>query len=658
VLPFTAIGNDPDDDFHRELWAAVHSRLADVQELRVPAMRASRRFSSMTAPTEDIGRALSVSRIVDGTVSRVGDDTIVRVELLEAASGIVESAASYELPIDYDLDDVYAIQDRIARDLLAGLGIVLDSRESARLAERLTDSPEAYEAYWAGQLAFPLRTQESLEEALQQFNTAVRHDPGFAEAHVGLANAYLLLGVYGGLQEEIALSQAALSIEEALTLDPDLSDAFTAKGLLLARQNRGDRDAWEEAFEKAIELNPEDALAYHHYGSLLLFFGGGPAEARTLVTRAGELNPTGAEEQENVGWLYLFEGEFEKAVEQMRLATILDPEYPLGHMGLGVVLLHSGRADLAIGPLEKALAMNPADSARHSLNLGNAYAALGRDEEALAQLLGRLDPESPGRYLIVGDAYRDGPGSLDEAVDFYQSYLERRQRAPGLMRMALLELDRGDDGAAERWIAEAEEIEPRSPWTPIGRLNLDMYRSRFAEGASSARDLAENEFIRRTPGRDNAGLYSNQHPIEPLGYFGVLAGRPQDSRLFFETNFPELFEDDPPVNAFTLKAAIDLAAVLMRTDEAGQANLLLEKSEVYIDGLPELQRRHQFRTAPMHIYALQGRTEDALDAMQLAIDDGFASGWWRLDKKPHFESVREEPRFQEMMRQLREKATG
>lgn len=136
---------------------------------------------------------------------------------------------------------------------------------------------------------------------------------------------------------------------------------------------------------------------------------------------------------------------------------------------------------------------------------------------------------------------------------------------------------------------------------------------------------------------NNANLFSNQRPREPIGYFGILVGRPQDALLYFETTFPELLES---------------------LGESDRADLLLERSEAYIDGISESQRRNQFRDARMHIYALQGHTEKALDAMQLAIDDGFLSGWWRLDKKPHFESIRDEPRFREMVRQLREKATG
>jgi len=369
---------------------------------------------------------------------------------------------------------------------------------------------------------------------------------------------------------------------------------------------------------------------------------------------------------ENLGLYAFAEGRFDEAIAQMRLVTDLEPLYPLGHMGLGYSLLYAGHADEALEPLQRGRELNP-EFRPHWENMSHAFAALGRAEDAVALWNERIAqyPDDPGSffpYMEGAYLYRDIAGSLDQATDWFQQALDRsppRRRAELGVALALLDLDRGDEEAAERRVAAAEEGDPGHRWTRIGRLNLDLYRESYANGAPVARELAAaplfppSVFIAQWK-----TTTAQQHPWEPLGYFGVLAGRPEDSRLLFETTFPELLEGDPPVHAFTLKPAIDLAAVLIRTGEQDHASLLLERAEAYIDRLPAAQRRNQFRTAAMEIYALQGRVDDALDAMQLAIDDGFLSGWWRLDKKPHFELLRDEPRFQEMIRQLREKATG
>jgi len=109
---------------------------------------------------------------------------------------------------------------------------------------------------------------------------------------------------------------------------------------------------------------------------------------------------------ENLGWLHYTQGDFVDALDKMEHAVSLDPEYPLGPMGVGVVLNYSGRAPEAVPYLREALRLNPHDAVRHQGNLGMAYANAGRFEEALASFTARttLQP-SPGGYREVGDLY-------------------------------------------------------------------------------------------------------------------------------------------------------------------------------------------------------------------------------------------------------------
>ena len=163
--------------------------------------------------------------------------------------------------------------------------------------------------------------------------------------------------------------------------------------------------------------------------------------------------------------------------------------------------------------------------------------------------MSRISPSAGrGPYFLVGNVYQDVAGSLDDAADWYRQALEARP-APGIsLLLSTVELDRGDEAAAERIVEGLEEASPGNRYTRIARLNLDMYRGRYAPSAPLAADLAgldhfQGYFF------DLMYPYGRLHPLEPLGYFGVLAGRPKDSRLFFETNFPDLLEDDPPIHA-------------------------------------------------------------------------------------------------------------
>jgi tetratricopeptide (TPR) repeat protein len=286
--------------------------------------------------------------------------------------------------------------------------------------------------------------------------------------------------------------------------------------------------------------------------------------------------------------------------------------------------------------------------------VAEGYEAVGRFDAAEKVHLWRVQvaPDNASRQGRLGDFYRR-MGRLAEAAASYSRAVKLGED-PGQAiksRMVMLELDRDDVAAADRLVAEIEAaallLPPRNRrFAQIARLNLDLYRGRFTDSAALAHEVG-------------AGLGDGQYgDWEPVAYFGVLAGQPADSRKIFERVFPALLtDDDPSINGDNLEPAIDLAAVLMRTGEQARADLLLRNGEAFLNSMAEIQRRHQFRTAPMEIYALQGRTADALAALRVVIDSSWRDGWWRLERKPHFESLRANPRFQAMVAELREGVT-
>ncbi len=659
VMPFESIRGGPEDGFAEELGMEVRKRLQSVSGMLVVSRQSSVLFKGQAMDPIDVGARLRVANLLYGDVASDEEKWTDEVSLVEASSGVVLWFETYTA--DLDLEGRYSIQESIARQVVAILEIELVGSESEQLATRPTENPQAYEVYLAGKRAQELRTPDALWASLDHFKRALELDPGFALVYVGIADTFNHLEDYAGMEEEVARAQARSNIDRALQLDPELGEAFKTQALLM---RRGDDPAWPETFERAIALNPNDYLTYQQYGwSLWLTneFEG----AWRMTLRARDLDPLGSAANSNLGTFAFLEGRFDEAIGQLRLVADLHPEYSAGHMLLGASLHFAGRPEEAIDPLRRARELNPVDW-RPLQNLVRALASLGRIAEAETLLNARIAqfPDEPAPYVLLGYIHRDVAGSLDEAVEAFEHALERAP-GPGVtarttVALAQVDLDRGDQAAAQRRVdaLQQDEATQGNPWTGVGRLDLALYEGRYADPDELTRNLANRVAMKNYTNQWRFPV-ARQQPWEPLGYFGVLAGKPEDSRDFFEKTFPELLDgQEPPVHAFTLRAAIDLAAVLLHTGEEVHAHLLLERSEAYIDGLPEQQRRHQFRTAAMEIYALQGRTDDALDALQLAIDDGFLSGWWRLDKKPHFASLRDEPRFQEMVRQLREKATG
>ena len=662
VLPFQSflVGTEAAYDADG-MAVSILSKLSGIKGLRVTAWTSSSAFRDSDEDIAEIGRDLDVAMILEGTVTSGPDTLSVLVSLVDAASGDILHTVSGNLPRD-DLPSIFDFQDEVAAQVVAALDIEMSGDEQGRLASRSTLSLEAYNEYLRGLRAYPLRTPDALNEALESFERAVALDPDFAQAHSGVAISYLLLQTYVRGPDEDMMAAARRSVEEAIRLDPDLGEAHGVLGAVMARE----RDpGWEAEIERALELDPNSLLILQYYGQRLASSEGPTDKAVDLTRRARDIDPWQPGPNENLGRLLWAAGRLEEAVAQLELVVEIAPEYASGHMTLGVLLQFSGRVDEAINHLRQARQLSPSNFGYVGY-LARAYADEGRYAPAESELKGWIsaEPDNWEPYAELGDIYRD-TGSLDEAAARYQQSLDVRWRPKVVTRMALLDLDRADDAAAEERLARLEQfVEDRGDSegsrfrvrAQVGRLNVEMYRDRYAEGLPLARELAGVKVVRSYESIWRE--YADEYPMEPLGYFGVIAGEPDVSREFFRVNFPDLLEEDPPVHAFTLKAAIDLAAVLMHTGEETQATLLLDKSESYIDGLPDAQRRHQFRTAAMEIYALQDRADEAFAAMNQAFEDDWRSGWWRLRHKPHFDSIRDDPRFDAMVERLRVATSG
>jgi tetratricopeptide (TPR) repeat protein len=640
VLPFRSIPDDPENvTFAAGLVEQIWNNLSTVGGLRLTGPTSAFKADGEGQTIPEIGRQLGVSRIVTGSVLRQGDQFVASVQLMDAATDRALSTVSFTGRLE--LGSVFDIASQVASEL--GLEPIGNQAEAS---EPYRPRPGAYGFYLAGRKPLRLRTKASLEGAIAQFDEAIALDPDFAKAHIERADAYVMLTQYGGLTDietKQALEEAQWSVDEVERIDRTLPQRYRPEGAI-AYLNR-DIPRAEAALELAAELS-DDFLSHNFYGTFLLERRERD-KARAEFERARELGPLEAPPHENLARMLLEDGRLDEALSMATKAVELDPGYPFGHWVRGEVLLAMGRGDVALEHFDKMVELNPNDDTR-AASVASAYQAVGRNSEAEEIHLRRvtLGSDRSGPHVRLGDFYRE-IGRFNDAAASYERAIpldERTQRAKSLM--VRLELDRGEGTTAERLVTEIEAV-TRNRFAQIARLNFDMYHGRYADSAAVALELAEG-----FPAADYGQW-------EPVGYFGVLAGQAADSRQFFEATFPALFtDDDPSVYGDNLTAAIDLAAVLMRAGEQVRADLLLLKCEAFIDSVAEVQRRNQFRAAPMEIYALQRRTDDAFDAMELAFDDGWRSGWWRLEHKPHFDSIRDDPRFQDMIDKLKAATAG
>ena len=258
VLPFADLSAQRDQEYFSDGVAEeILNALTKVAGLRVPARTSCFAFRGTNVDAREIGRRLGVETFLEGSIRKAGNRLRISVQLIDARNG-------YQLwseRFDREIEDIFAIQDEIARSVLDALGLSLTEREQRRFLKQSTANVEAYEFYLRGRKLFHSWTRQNMEFARQMFLRAVAIDPDFASAWAGLANTYVDLYRWGRNLRDLEEGQRTSA--HALKLDPNRAEAHVAIGQALAIQ-RQFKDAAAE-FERAIELDPTLYDAYYFY---------------------------------------------------------------------------------------------------------------------------------------------------------------------------------------------------------------------------------------------------------------------------------------------------------------------------------------------------------------------------------------------------------
>jgi TolB-like protein len=261
VLPFVNMSVDPDNEYFSEgLSEEVLNVLARMEDFRVAGRTSSFAFKGQQQDLRTIGERLGVENILEGSVRKQGNRIRVTAQLIDARTGYHLWSDTY----DRRLDDVFAIQDEIATEVVKALRLTLLATDAAVIQQTAKGNVEAYNHYLRGQHHVRLRTRDGLERALEEFQQAILIDPEYSPPYAGIALVYALLDNYNyrGLEETRELANRAL--ERALSLDPRSDEAWAVRGLLLgqgpgAMERRAESRA---ALERAIEINPNNAFAH------------------------------------------------------------------------------------------------------------------------------------------------------------------------------------------------------------------------------------------------------------------------------------------------------------------------------------------------------------------------------------------------------------
>ena len=409
-----------------------------------------------------------------------------------------------------------------------------------------------------------------------------------------------------------------------------------------------------EHFQKAIGLDPDFALAYVGFADSLYLHrlysqrsvGEIVPDMKNAVEKALAINDELGEAFVTRALIERIEnGDTPVAETYFKRALDLSPNYPIAHQWYGAFLASTNRKAQGLASKQRALSLDP-ESAQLVYEIGFTLMSVGRDDEALEQFEAaiELDPAVPGPYERIADIHKDR-GQLDEAISWQRKGVARDPGDPmGPIYLGQIYLDIGDTDEAEEWFNRAAGLAPPDFPLADGMNEPLLLRRGDIEGSL--------EYARRNITFDPHG----RSTLANLRNHDLRTGKFDDALARYKAVFPALFAiPQPVVDEDNLDIAIDVALVLLRMGQLERGNQLLDNSLEIIAAATSSEDQPTYGIERVMLYTLKGDTQAALDALRQTVDDGWRDAWWLfLEIDPSLDAIRDEPRFQSMLQEIRD----
>ncbi|PYP71523.1 MAG: hypothetical protein DMD41_12110 [Gemmatimonadetes bacterium] len=433
VLPLKTIGTDARDAYVAEgITEELIATLSQISALRVLARGAVQRYAAPSAGSADIARDLGVGTVLEGTVGRQGERLRIHVELVDSRTQ--ENLWSHTY--DERLQDALTVQREVARSVADKLQVRLLATEQAQLGRRTTPNATAYDLYLRGLYESHRESRAATDSAIALLQRATTADPQFAPGYSALAYAYTekLFDYDSDRRWE---ERAYVAIQKTLALDPDLADAYLARGKLTwTLANHFPHARAIQDMKRALALNPNLATAHYWLGAVYMHIGL-LDKALQELRLAVSLDPSVPEAPPRIARVHWYEQQFDTALVEFERMPGWEDEHAL-------VLDHLGRTDEALRLLQQAEGRGPREpadiaSARAVIlarrgqragmtqqiavavargsglshfhhaeyNIATAYALQGDHARALAWLRRTAEDGLPCYPLFAGDPYLD-----------------------------------------------------------------------------------------------------------------------------------------------------------------------------------------------------------------------------------------------------------
>lgn len=420
ILPFVNLSADAGNEYFSDgITEEMISRLSRISHLTVIARTSAMAYKGTNKKVEEIGRELRVGTVLEGSVRKVGDQLRITVQLIDVES----QGHLWTQDYDRELKDVFGIQSDVAQNVVEALKAQLLAGEKEQIEKKGTESLEAYNLYLKGLYHANKYSEEGFKKGIKYFEEVIEKDPSYAQAYAMIAFSYDNLGFYGFLPQKVAYSKVKLAATKALELDNTNAEAYGELGNTKLF-NDYDWSGAESAYKRAIELNPNSALAHYWYGINYLSPLERHEEAIAEIKRALELDPLSLLINGDLGWAFYHARRYDEAIEQSRKVLEMDPNLFTALWCLGETYVAKKMYGEAIAAIQKMVDITGGWSGAVA-SLGWAYAEAGQRDQA-QKLLGDLkerakQEEIPSIYFAV---LYSGLDEKDQAFEHLQKVYE------------------------------------------------------------------------------------------------------------------------------------------------------------------------------------------------------------------------------------------
>jgi len=418
VLPFKNLsGEQAEEYFSDGMTESLITALSKIDDVKVISRGSVFSFKSKELDPREIGRQLNVEAVLEGSVRRDGSSVRVAARLVSTKDGrILWSNESYERK----LEDIFNVQDEIARNVAAGLTRKLSEPGTRRLTKRYTENSEAYQLFMKGRYHLGLRKGADVEKAIGYFEQAIALDPKYALAYANLSIAYASRSDLGALPPTSTMPEVRAAALRAIEMDDSLADAHTSLA------NYEHTFAWnlpeaEKEFRRALELDPNSSDAHHYFS-----------------------------------WYLLCLGRFDESIKEIKTAQELDPVSLYINKDVGMFLYFARRYDEAIEALQKTLDMDPT-FATAEIYLSGCYEQQGKYDQAFEHAIkvGELQGLSPAAIAQMRAAYTSSgwKGYVRKRLEQHKELAKRQYVRPFGFASAYARL--GEKDQALQWLEKA-----------------------------------------------------------------------------------------------------------------------------------------------------------------------------------------------------------